>query len=589
MQLRGRIVAAIHEGLLTSDMKLPSTRKLAAELGVSRNTVTLVYQELLASGHLISRERSGIIVAPQRQVTRRELTKGLGEPVHPAEQSSIMRKAAFRSAEQSRYRLPQEWRQIPFPFVEGYYDRTLFPTSEWREASRMALATSEVETWSTDTGDADDPLLIEQLRQKILPKRGIVASADEILVTVGEQQALFLAFELLSKTGTRVALEDPLEPDIRALVRATGADIVSFPVDDGGVRVDNSLDDIDLIYTSPSRQRPTGVCLTPERRRHLMEEANANDVLVIEDDFESDLSFLADIPPALKSNDPEGRVVYVASLAKVLSPGLRLGYLVGPSDFIRAARQLRRLVTRKPSPITQRTAGIFLSLGHYDTLLRRLSKEFEQRLIALRDALNHYRPLAIEIPPVTGGTSYWVRGPDSLDGMALYAQALARGVLIEPATPYFENPAGRTNMFRLGVTSLADTQIRPGIAVLSEVMQSLAEAENTAGSVGQILNQAQLRETLAGVRLNYRTVYGDPCIIDLHPDGAMSGIAGYAQDDRDTGRWWIEGEYWCRQWNQWAYGETRRFRVALEGEQIVWINEHDAPVDSAMLIRHTAG
>ncbi|MEX0342674.1 MAG: PLP-dependent aminotransferase family protein, partial [Erythrobacter sp.] len=542
---------------------------------------------LIASGHLASRERSGVYVARGHRPSPSTAVAG----VRPRGASSaVMRRAPQRVIPGGRLRFPPDWRRFPYPFIEGLYDRTLFPIAEWREASRMALAVNEVESWSTDTGEADDELLVEQFRQKILTRRGIAAAADEILVTVGEQQALHLAFELMCESGSTVGLEDPGEPDVRALAHKRHARVRFCPVGDAGVEIETGLEGVDLFYVSPSRQRPTSVTMPQAQREALLEAARRNDSLIIEDDFECELSFLADAPPALKSADGEGRVVYVASLSKVLSPGLRLGFLVGPADFIRAARRLRDLTTRKPSPITQRTAGIFLSLGHYDAMLRRLFGIYERRLIALRDALNHYRPLSIAIPPVTGGTSYWVRGPEDLDADALRTAAQNAGVLIEPATPYFAEAQGHSNMFRLGVTSLDEAHIRPGIEALSREMRRLAGRSDRDPSgphrddvAAELLSDAGLRRHLTGARLNYQTVYGEPCIIELHPDGRMTGRAGYAQEDRDEGRWWIEGDHWCRQWTTWAYGETGRFRVEKDGNQIFWLDQDGRRVDRASI------
>ena len=586
-QLRARIVETIDSGVLPSGLKLPSSRKLAGELSIARNTVSLAYQDLIASGHLVSRERSGVYVAHGGHTAKIPAVAG---PKSRRMQSAIMRKAPDRVVPNEGLRYPADWRQLPYPFIEGLYDRTLFPIAEWREASRMALAVSEVESWSTDTGEADDELLVEQFRQKILTRRGIAAAADEILVTVGEQQALHLIFELLCGAQSTVGLEDPGEPDIRSLVHERGATVRYFPVGDTGVEIASGLEGIDLFYVSPSRQRPTGVTMPDSERAALLAEAHRHDTLIVEDDFECELGFLADAPPSLKSGDRDERVVYVASLSKVLSPGLRLGFLVGPADLIRAARRLRNLTTRKPSPITQRTAGIFLSLGHYDAMLRNHFGIYERRLIALRDALNHYRPLSIAIPPVTGGTSYWVRGPENLDAEKLRVAAQNSGVLIEPATPYFADGQGRSNMFRLGVTSLDESRIRPGIEALSREMLKLMNAPADAGSPQRSaedsfpsLPGAELQRLFSDQRLNYQIVYGEPCIIELFADGNMRGRAGYAQEERDEGRWWLDGDHWCRQWNEWAYGETGRFLVAREGNRILWLDDDGRRIDEALI------
>ena len=583
-QLRSRLIDAIESGVLTAGSRLPSSRSLSRELGVARNTVMLAYQHLVAEGHLVSRERSGIFVADRKLPDRlfTEAVVGSSEPRPVAEASRHLKQVLPHS---SSFRSPPDWQQYLYPFLEGSYDRSLFPVAEWREASRMALGVNEVADWSTDIGEADDEMLIDEIRKKLLPRRGIKAARDEVLITVGEQQALYLISMLFADKGTRAVVEDPGLPEIRELLKLRGAHLDYAPVDDNGLSVEGIPAPCDLLHVSPSRQRPTGVTLSMERRQAILERAQADGFVIIEDDFECEMNYLHKAVPSIYSLDDSGRVIYVASLSKVLAPGVRLGFLVGPPDVIAAARRLRNLTTRRPSPNNQRTAAFFLSLGHYDTMLMRLTKVYEERLIALRDALNHYRPLSIAIPPVAGGTSYWVKGPEGFNAPEFIKKAEASGLLIEPSSAYFADPVAHANMFRLGVTSLPVERIRPGVEQLSRLITEYAASTSGDGakSTAPVLNGAEILSSLSGRRLLYKTVYGEPCTIDLRDDGTMAGRAGYANEDRDTGRWWVEGDYWGRQWASWAYGEPAEFRVRIDGNQLYWLGEDGAVVDSAII------
>ncbi|MEX6633353.1 MocR-like pyridoxine biosynthesis transcription factor PdxR [Hyphococcus lacteus] len=585
-QLRSRIFEAISNGIFPPGQKLPSSRKLADELGVARNTVSLAYQQLISEGHLESRERSGVFVAKRsiRALASSDLVVGK----HTAIQSSIARdKIVLPALGHSRFQCPPDWQQYKYPFLEGRYDRSLFPVAEWREASRLALGVNEVADWSTDIGDVDDEMLIDEIRTKLLPRRGIAAGRDEILITVGEQQALSLVAELFVKPGVRVGVEEPGLPEMRELLSLRGAQTSFHPIDDEGLIVDDQLGGRDLVHVTPSRQRPTGVTLSIERRKKLLQIAKADNFLIIEDDFECEMNYLQDALPAIRSLDQDGRVLYVASLSKVLAPGLRLGFLVAPPDVIAAARKLRNLTTRRPSPNNQRTAAFFLSLGHYDTMLTRHAKIYEERLIALRDALNHYRPLSIAIPAVAGGTSYWVRGPGSLDGDNLLKEAEAHGILIEPARDYFSTVHGRSNMFRMGVTSIPAENIRSGVQQLSALMRNLEEKKLSPSgqAIEKRLTGKEIKRCLSDVTLRYKTVYGEPCNIILSNDGKMDGRAGYANEDRDAGEWWVEGERWYRQWARWAYGEVAGFYVELVGDRIFWLDDGGNRVDHAVIVR----
>jgi GntR family transcriptional regulator/MocR family aminotransferase len=581
-QIRRGFFNAIGSGVLPAGIRLPSSRKLAERLGVSRNTALIAYQTLIADGHLISRERSGVFVANDMQRHRESSMQVIGPRSGPVLSTASARLRESVSARAS-YRFPSDWQAYRYPFLEGRYDRSLFPISEWREASRLALSAQEVETWSVDTGEADDDALIEEIRTKLLPRRGIIARPDELLITVGEQQALHLVTRLFASEGTVAGVEEPGLPEMRALFEGRKARLAYLPVDDEGLIVDDRLKECDIVHVTPSRQRPTAVTLSRARRAALLEMAVQNDFIVVEDDFECELNYLVDPLPSLRAMEGGDRVIYVASLSKVLEPGVGLGFMVAPPEVITAARRLRSLTTGRPSPNNQRAAAFFLSLGHYDAMLRRFNKVFEERLITLRDALNHYRPLSIAVAPVRGGTTYWVRGEAGLQTDKLMADAQARGVLIEPVDQYFAPGNAPTNMFRLGVTSVPSDRIRDGIAALSDAMHAVSKDASHPSSQQAILSGDEITKMLSGVTLHYKTVYGEPCTIKLERNGQMVGRAGSAGEDKDTGRWWVEGDKWYRQWQRWAFTEILGFRISVDGQHLSWLDDAGRVMDSAVI------
>lgn len=587
LQLRSRILNLMQTGFLLADRKMPSTRKLADELGVSRNTVSLAYQYLIDDGHLYARNRSGIFVAPgvKRQLITRPSVAG--EPA-PGATSVAASHLSAQGQHFRQFRCPPDWHRYQYPFIEGRYDRSLFPVPEWREVSRLALGVKEVQQWSIGNDEADDEMLVDAIRASLLSRRGIEAGRDEILITVGEQQGLHLITELFARETSKVVMEDPGLPELKELFSLNGGHVQQRAVDGDGLIIDDEFGRCDMIHVSPSRQRPSGVTMTLARRHALLEAADVADAIIIEDDFECEMNFLNSPLPSIYSLDTQGRVIYLSAISKVLDPGIRLGFMVAPREVIQAARRLRNLTTRRPSPNNQRAAAYFLTLGHYDTMLRRLTSVYETRLLALRDALNHYRPLTIAIPAVSGGTSYWVHGPEGLNVERLAKVAEARGILIEPASTYFADPRANQHIFRLGVTSIPSERIREGVERLSRIITELCSTGSTETHEreGDHLSYREIEQTLTGVDLLYNTVYGEPCTITLHADGTMVGKAGYANEDRDVGRWWIEGERWCRQWQNWAYGETSRFFVRMEEDRIFWVNDDGHDVDSAILGRH---
>ncbi len=258
-QIRQRIVECVTLGSLAPTQKLPSTRSLARQLKVSRNTVAAAYQKLVADGHLEARPRSGIYVSNARSAAiRRAGLRAAGEPT-PVESQAWLRQLGSSRQVEDLLSVPPDWQQFPFPFVGSQLDRSLFPVAEWREASRLTLSLPEIDDWAADAANADDPKLVQEIRSKVLPRRGIHARADEVLVTTDGQQALHLTVELLVERGTTVAVEEPGNPELVALLRRRGAEIIFQPVDHEGLVVDDRIARCGVVYVSPGHQRPTGV------------------------------------------------------------------------------------------------------------------------------------------------------------------------------------------------------------------------------------------------------------------------------------------------------------------------------------------
>jgi GntR family transcriptional regulator/MocR family aminotransferase len=323
-----------------------------------------------------------------------------------------------------------------------------------------------------------------------------------------------------------------------------------------------------------------------QRRVALLKQASKHDQVIIEDDFEHEHNYLGQPQPALHSMDSDNRVIYVSGLPKMLSPGLRIGYIVAAPELIREARKLRQMVIGRPSLLTQRTAALFLSLGHYDASMARLHRVLGQRWDALRQALNHYYRGAEITLPTSGGTALWVECPGFAKLENLVGEAARRGILIEPDTHFYGGRRQPKNFFRLGVTSIPEEHIREGVRQLSELLREVSgdRTEKLDKKDSTLLSGEQLATLLPGATIHYKTFYGDPCTIELHEDGSMTGRAGYANEDCDEGKWWLEGDLYCRQWKQWGYGETSKLLVSVNENQINWWRPGSGVlVDSAIL------
>ena len=588
-QIRQKLVEGILNGNFPVGTKLPSSRGLARQLGVARNTVVLAYEQLIEENYLESRQRSGIFVSQHILAGRVGFQgKSVGQTVKDPRWRKRIR---LKINHEDQFHWPSNWQQYPHPFIDGHFDSSLYPAAQWREASRHALGTRIIDQGEGDEGHADHPALIEEIRTKMLPRRGINANADEILITVGGQNALYLLSRLLFDRTTPVALEEPGNPKMRQLLNQAGASIINSPVDEHGLVINNRLSEAQVIYVTPSHQIPTAVTMPNQRRRGLLQQAQQFDQLIIEDDLEHENNYLGQPHPALRGMDKDNRVIYVSALPKVLSPGLRIGFIVAAPELIRQARHLRQMVIGRPSMLTQSTAAFFLSLGHYDAFMARLHKIMGERWQALRQALNHYlRDIEIELP-TQGGTSLWVQCPAGIKVKKLVNEAAKRGILIEPDNHYYSKRKHPRNYFRLGVTSMPEENIREGVIQLTNLIRELCadRIQYLDPKDPNLLGADRLGEVMRGATIMTHTFFGDPCTIELHPDGSMSGRSGHADEDCDSGRWWLEGDVWCRQWNHWGYGEISKLQVSLDADRIRWWRPAGRLVDAGILhLKETA-
>ena len=470
-RIREMLVSAILDGHIPLGTPLPSGRRLAEQLHVARNTVVLAYQHLVDEGFLVARERSGYYV--NEDILRDRVQ--VAAPTATTSRIKWSHYLHFRPTAQRNLSKPANWQQYPYPFVYGQIDPNLFPTAEWRECCRDAASIAAIHAWSSDRIDQDDPELVEQIHTRVLPRRGVWAQPEEILVTLGAQQALYLIADLLLTARHTVAMEDPGYPDARNIFTARTAQVQPLTVDGQGLVPGPGLSGCQYVYVTPSHQFPTTVTLSRERRELLLAQATKDSFLVIEDDYESELNFRGEPTPALKSLDREGVVIYVGSLSKTLAPGLRMGFMVAPAEFIREARALRRLMTRHPPANNQLIVAQFLRRGYHDALIRRLSHVLKDRWQAMHTALTQHLP-GWSVNPSFGGSSFWLQGPAKLDARRLQEQAAAEGIFFEAGDVFFLAEPAPTNYLRLGFSSIAVDRIEPGIARLAQLVNnSLAE------------------------------------------------------------------------------------------------------------------
>ena len=468
--LQQQIQQMVSEGIVTGRFrpgeKLPSSRKLALHLGVSRITVTLAYTELVSGDYLTSASRSGYFVsASAPKAPEFDLAQA-----PRAETVEWDRVFSQRFSGQPVMAKPEDWRSYPFPFIYGQVDAGLFDHQNWRQCALRALGKRDFEALTADYYERDDPMLIEYIVRNILPRRGITARPGQVLLTLGAQNGLWIAAQVLLGEGRVAVMENPCYPGLRAILNQTHCMTVPVDVDEAGLPPDRLPKRVDVVFTTASHHCPTNATMPVERRTELLRRAAQEDFVVVEDDYEFEMSFMKAASPALKSLDREGRVIYAGSFSKSLFPGLRLGYLVASEPFIREARALRATVLRHPPGHIQRTVAYFLSLGHYDALLNRLNQAYRRRRTTMDEAIAE-QGLTIAGRGAFGGSSFWMAAPEGVDTEVLAAQLRGQGVLIEPGRVFFTPDTAPRNYYRLAYSSIAQGRIPEGVALIGACLR----------------------------------------------------------------------------------------------------------------------
>lgn len=469
LQIRQQLIDAISSGLIRPKESLPSSRSLANELKVARNTVIAAYKELEFDGYIIARERKGYFVSSTSYDNLVTGSTNQQDETPPQWMDKLINKKPSAKINITK---AKDWQKEPYPFTVGQLDHSLIPYNEWREVVRLSTTVPEIKKWNIDHVDTDDPSLIKQLQSKVLPKRGIWANKNQILITAGSQNAIYILANLLVDSTTRVGIENPGYPDVRNILSYKTDKIKPIDVDKQGIVVDSIDPNCDLIYTTPSHQYPTGVTMSMERRKQLLNHAKKHNSVIIEDDYEAEINFLKKANPSLKSLDDHNNVVYVGSFSKAFAPGLRLGYLVAPEGLITEARALRRLMLRHIPANNQRSVALFIALGHYHNMFTKIQRTNKERWGLINEIIKK-EPL-LSCAPTPGGSTFWIKIPRSIDCQLLCQELLKKGVVVRPGHASFIGNESSENYLHLGYSAINTRNINRGMEILINLIKEMA-------------------------------------------------------------------------------------------------------------------
>ena len=429
---------AVRHGRLPAGARLPSSRALAGDLGVSRRLVVDAYAQLLAEGWLVTRAGSGTFVAAAAAVAE--------EPPAPA---------------------PAPPAPLAFDFFPGAPDLTGFPRAAWLRAMRDALRHAPAAALGYP-----DPRGAHALRAALAGHlrrvRGVVAEPGSIVICSGTAQALVLLARALASggEGPRLGVEDPGLPHLREILRGHAAKLTAMPVDCAGATVPAQADDLRAVLVTPAHQSPLGVAMTPARRAELLDWAAAGGRLVLEDDYDAEYRFDRAPVGALQGRAPD-RVVYLGSASKTLAPALRLGWIVAPGELLDALVAQKALADNGCPTLEQLALASLIDSGAYDRHLRAARRRCRSRREALSGAVARHLP-GSRVSGIAAGLHAVLRLPDAVDGLELMRAARRRSVGVYPLGYAYMQPRPIDDGLILGYANLSEAGIAEGVRRLAE-------------------------------------------------------------------------------------------------------------------------
>lgn len=439
-QIESQLRQAIRSGTVRPGTRMPSTRDLASQLGISRGVVVNAYAQLGAEGYLIVRQGSRPRVS--------ETAAGPTEAAPP----------------------PPTVETVRFDFRLGVPDVSRFPRDAWLRSVRSGI--SSMTTADLGYGDARGTVRLRSTLAEYLGRvRGVVASPERIVVTSGYLQGVNLVCRALAAAGARrIAFENPSDTEPRIVAGRAGLEVVPIAVDASGLRVEElASNKVDAVVVTPAHQFPTGAVLAADRRAALTEWLRRRGAIAIEDDYDAEYRYDRAPVGALQGLDPE-RVVYAGSTSKTLAPALRTGWLVVPHPLLEGVAREKLLADRGTARIEQFALADFIDRGELDRHLRRMRIRYRRRREALLGALAEQAPQAA-VDGIAAGLHAVIRLPEDHDEKAILEECRRRRVAMSSIDEFFTGPSAGPPTLLLGYSQSAEATIRAGIAEIAVAIE----------------------------------------------------------------------------------------------------------------------
>jgi GntR family transcriptional regulator/MocR family aminotransferase len=470
-QLYDALRAAIHSRRLRPGTRLPSTRALASEFGISRNTVATAYEQLVTEGYLHARVGSGTIVARSLLAEIPSRARGDGQAVTRALRDAVSKSSGSISGTPVR---PLTFSRVSLPFAAGLPDTAAFPVHVW---SRLAARQwREVPSTLLAYGDPAGHLpLREAIAAHVRVSRAVACEAGQVFVVNGSQQALDLVSRVLVDRSDGVMVEDPGYPGARAAFAMAGASVYPLPVDSEGAdisRISDRARRSRVAFVTPSHQFPLGVTMTVSRRLALIEWARRSGSWIIEDDYDSEYRYRGKPLPSLQGLDRFGRVIYVGTFSKTLFPSLRLGFMVLPPALVELFRGVRSVLDAHSPLIEQGILAAFIADGHYARHVRRMRALYQERQSILLEAAARELRGLLRVEASDGGMHLVGWLPRDVNDVDVAKRAKTHGVIASPLSMCAAAPRKEAALL-LGYAPFGRDQILDGVKRLARALRSM--------------------------------------------------------------------------------------------------------------------
>lgn len=473
LQISNEMIKQIAAGIIPVGLKLPGGRKMAELLLVSRRTVILAYEELDAQGWIEIKPQRGTFISSKIPVIKKRTFSDIVSKNGKAKSCFPMNQKLDFLTHYS----PPDLSKIQYIFDTGYPDVRLAPVKELGQNLSRVLNSkrhSKILNYAADfIGNLQ---LREELVKYLAETRGIKISLENLMITRGSLMAFSGIFQILLEMDDAVVMGDVSFKVAKDIAKISGGKILTVPVDENGMDV-NSLEkickkqSIRAVFVMPHHHHPTTVSLSAERRIKLLMLAEKYRFAIIEDDYDYDFHYARSPILPMASADQNGAVIYVGSLSKIVAPGLRLGFIVAPENFIREFSRLSRFMDCHGNPAMEKAIALLFKEGIIRRHLKKSLKIYRERRDLFCELLQSELGEFVKFKIPEGGLAVWVNFDEKIDLSELREQAMKKGVMISKTV--FQNSKGKNlNAIRMGLASLNEEEMKNGIEILKQLLQN---------------------------------------------------------------------------------------------------------------------